>query len=46
MYNYLELKPLTQHLFGNVFTGITWSVSTPCARTNPKVQSKRNNVQL
>jgi len=47
MYNFfLELISLTQHLFLNVITVVTWSVSTPCTCTNVKAQWDRSNVQL
>jgi len=44
MYNFLELKFLTQHLFRYALTFVTWSVSTTCVRTKAKAQWDRRNV--
>jgi hypothetical protein len=42
----MELKQLITNLFLKVLAVVTWRVSTPCARTNPKRHWKRSNLQF
>ena len=46
IYTCTELQAFAQHLFRNVFTVVSWTVSTPCERTYPRGQWDRNNVLL
>ena len=41
---FIGLQSLTQHIFRTVLTVVTWSVSTPCARTTKGTEVMSNSL--